>query len=42
MHLYPKGKMVVDMKIIWDFLKLTEMFTLSIVNSEINTLDTMQ
>jgi len=34
--------MVVAMRIIWNFLGLPEMFTLSIVNSEINTLDTLQ
>ena len=34
--------MVVAMREILNFFRLPEMFTLSIVNSEINTLDTLQ
>jgi len=30
------------MRIIWNFFRVSEMFTLSIVNSEITTLDTSQ
>ena len=34
--------MEVAMRIIWNFFRVPEMFTLSIVNSEITTLDTSQ